>query len=373
MRLGLLLFVVVLAAVYGSAHLPLYHFAVRAFAPSAPWLWTLRAFFAASGLLFLVVRVTPLAWKPLAVWADVWFGTVFIAFTFWLLFLVPTLLWRPHARAFDIAALALTAIAAAVSLVHNALPPQVKVVDLAIPGAPPMTVAHLSDVHLNRWTSPKQVERLADRTLAAKPDLIAITGDLVDERNGGLEFLIPSLRRLRAPLGVWAVPGNHEFYTGLDRAGDLVTRAGFRWMRNERADLPNGWTVAGLDDPAGRGMGMKPAVTPKAFFAGLPPDRPVLFLYHPPRAFDLARAAGVKLQLSGHLHAGQIPPLDAIIFAFFEYPYGLYREGDAYLYTTSGAGTWGPPMRLFVGSEIPVFRINNREGLTARQQVGGDR
>jgi hypothetical protein len=358
MRLGFIIFFVVFVAVYGSAHLPLHHLAVRAFAPSAPWLWALRGLFAASGLLFLLVRATPMAWKPLAVWADVWFGVVFIAFTFWLLFLVPTLLWRPHARAFDIAALALTAIVAAVSLVRGALPPRVKVLDLAVPGVPPMTVAHLSDIHLNRWTSVGRVETIVERTLGMTPDLVAVTGDLVDERDGRLEFLLPVLSRLRAPLGVWTVPGNHEFYSGVDRAGALVERAGFRWLRNERADLPNGWTVAGLDDPAAREMGMKPAATPKEFFAGPPPERPVLFLYHQPRAFDLARAAGVKLQLSGHLHAGQIPPMDAIIFAFFKYPYGLYREGDAFLYVTSGAGYWGPPMRLFVGSEIPVLRIN---------------
>lgn len=360
MRLGFVIFFLVFVAVYGSAHLPLYHLVIRSFAPSAPWMHAIRAFFALSGLLFFLVRFSPLDAKPLALWADAWFGVVFIAFTFWLLLLVPSLIWRPQARTFDIAALVLTGLVAAVSLIHNALPPRVKVVDLAIPGAPPMTVAHLSDIHLNRWTSPGRVERLAERTLAAKPDLIAVTGDLVDERDGGLEFLLPALQRLRAPLGVWAVPGNHEFYTGLDRTGDLVTRAGFRWMRNERADLPNGWTVAGLDDPAAREMGMK-AASPEEFFAGPPSDRPLLFLYHQPRAFDLARAAGVKLQLSGHLHAGQIPPMDAIIFAFFKYPYGLYREGDAFLYTTSGAGFWGPPMRLFVGSEIPVFRINHPE------------
>ncbi len=369
MRLGFALFFLFFVAVYGSAHLPLYHLVTRSFAPSALWIYAIRALFTLSGLLFFFVRFSPLDGKPLAVWADVWFGLVFIAFTFWLLFLVPTLLWRPHARAFDIAALALAGLVAAVSLVHNAVPPRVRTLDLAIPGAPPMTVAHLSDIHLNRWTSPAQVETIVERTLAAEPDLIAITGDLVDERDGGLEFLLPVLSRLQAPMGVWAVPGNHEFYTGLDRAGALVTRAGYRWLRNERADLLNGWTIAGLDDPAARAMGIK-AVSPREFFTGPPSDRPLLFLYHRPLAFDLARAAGVKLQLSGHLHAGQIPPMDAIIFAFFKYPHGLYRKGDAFLYTTSGAGYWGPPMRFLVGAEIPVFRINQREGGKAEKREG---
>jgi len=357
MRLGFILFFLIFVAVYGSAHLPLYHLVTRAFAPASPWVHAVRAFFAVSGLLFFLVRLTPMAWKPLALWADAWFGVVFIALTFWLLLLVPTLIWRPQARGFDVAALALTLFVSIFSLVHNAAPPRVKVLDLAIPGAPPMTVAQLSDIHLNRWTAPARLEAIVERTLGQRPDLIAVTGDLVDERDGTLEFLLPILKRLQAPLGVWAIPGNHEFYTGLDRAADLLTRAGFRWMRNERADLPNGWRLAGLDDPAAREMGTE-APTPEEFFAGPPSDRPLLFLYHRPMAFDLARAAGVKLQLSGHLHAGQIPPMDAIIFLFFKFPFGLYTEGGAFLYTTSGTGYWGPPMRLFVGSEIAVFRIN---------------
>lgn len=350
-------FILIFIAVYGSAHWPLYHLVVRSFAPSTPWSHAVRAFFALSGLLFFLVRFTPLDWKPLAVWADTWFGIVFIAFTAWLLLLAPTLVWRPQARGFDIAALALTTLVSLFALVHNALPPRVKIIDVSIPGAPSMTVAQLSDIHLNRWTAPGRVDTIVERTLAAKPDLVAVTGDLVDERDGGLDFLLPSLQRLRAPLGVWAVPGNHEFYSGVDQAADLTTRAGFRWMRNERTELPNGWTVAGLDDPAAREMRLE-APSPRDFFAGPASERPVLFLYHQPRAFDIARAAGVKLQLSGHLHAGQIPPMDAIIFAFFQYPYGLYDEGGAFLYTTSGGGFWGPPMRLFVGSEIPVIRIN---------------
>ena len=357
MRFAFVIFFFIFIAVYGAAQWPLYHLIVRTFALASPWTHVLKIFFAFSCLLFLLVRSMPGSAKPLAWWADIWFGIVFIAFTFWLLQLIPSWIWKPHARAFDAAALSIAALAAVIALVHGVMMPRLKPISLAIPGAPPMTVVQLSDTHLNRWTTMPRLEKIVEKCLSVKPDLILITGDLVDDRDGALDFLIPPLKKLRAPLGVYAIPGNHEFYTGIPRVADLLQKADIRFMRNEWLDLPNGWVLAGMDDPSAREMG-QPGVKPEDFFKTLPAGKPILLMNHRPLNWDLARAAGVKLQLSGHLHAGQIPPMDAIVFLSFRYPYGLYRQDGAILYTTSGAGYWGPPMRLFVGAEIPVFKIN---------------
>ena len=360
MRLAFIKFFVVFLTIYGSAQWPLYHLVARTFGLVSPWTHGVKVFFVLSSALFLLVRTTPFSWKPLAWWADIWFGVVFIAFSFWLIQLIPALIWRPQARALDAAALVLTALVSVLSLVHGLMLPRPKPIPLSIPGAPPMTVVQLSDIHLNRWTSTDRLESYIRTTLDAKPDLIVITGDLTDERDGRLDFLIPSLRKLKAPLGVYAIPGNHEFYTGLERVADLMQKSGIRFLRNESLDLPNGWILAGIDDPAAREMRL-PYVRPAEFFKTLPQGRPILFMNHRPLDWTAARAAGVNLQLSGHLHAGQIPPMDAIVFMGFKYPYGLYEKDGAYLYTTSGTGFWGPPMRLFVGAEIPVFRINTLE------------
>lgn len=307
MRLGFVIFFFIFIAVYGSAHWPLYHLVTRTFGFGSPWIYFLRVFFALSGLLFLIVRATPLSWKPLAWWADVWFGVVFIGLTFWLLQLLPVLIWKPRARTFDAAALGLTLLAALVSLIHSAMPTRIRPISLTFPGAPPMTVVQLSDLHLNRWISTLRLKKIVKQSLSAKPDLILITGDLVDERSGTLDFFIPALKELRAPLGVYAVPGNHEFYTGIQRAADLLQKADIRFLRNEWLDLPNGWVLAGIDDPASREMGLS-SVKPADFFKTLPAGKPILLMNHRPLAWESARAAGVKLQLSGHLHAGQIPP-----------------------------------------------------------------
>jgi hypothetical protein len=360
MRLAFVIFFLIFITVYGSAHWPLHHLMTRTFALASPWTHWVKAVFALSGSLFFLVRFTPLDWKPLAWWADTWFGVVFIAFTFWLVQVIPALIWKPHARAFDAMALAITALVSVISLAHNVLPPRPKSIHLAIPGAPSMKVVQLSDIHLNRWTSMTGLERVVENTLAANPDLIVITGDLVDERDGSLDFLLPSLQRLRAPLGVYAIPGNHEFYTGIQRAADLLQKAGIRFLRNESVGLPNGWILAGLDDPAAYEMGLA-ASKPEEFFKALPKGKPIVLMNHRPLDWESARRAGVKLQLSGHLHAGQIPPMDAIVFAGFKYPYGLYQKDGDFLYTTSGTGFWGPPMRFIVGAEIPVFNINKRE------------
>jgi len=357
MRLGFVIFFLIFFTVYGSAQWPLYHLIVRVFSLASPWTHVLKVFFAFSSLLFLIVRVTPLNAKTLAWWADVWFGLVFIALTFWCIQLIPASIWRAQARLFDAAALTATVLAVLVSLVHGALLPFVKPMVLRIPDAPPMTVVQLSDIHLNRWSSIPRLEAIVGRALAGRPDLIVITGDLTDERDGNLDFLVPTLLKLKSPMGVYAIPGNHEFYTGIGRAAQIMEKAGIRLLRNEWLDLPNGWVLAGMDDPAAREMGL-PAPKPRDFLASLPKGKPILFLNHRPLNWSDARAAGVNLQLSGHLHAGQIPPMDAIVFLGFGYPFGLYKEGDAFLYTTSGTGYWGPPMRLFVGAEIPFFKIN---------------
>jgi uncharacterized protein len=357
MRFAFVIFFIVFIAVYGSAQWPLYHLIVRTFALASPWTHVLKVFFAFSCILFLLVRIMPGSAKPLAWWADIWFGIVFIALTFWFLQLIPAWIWRSHARAFDAAALAVTALAAVIAIVHGVMMPRVKPIALTFPGVPPMTVVQLSDVHLNRWTPEHRLEGYVAAVMAARPDLILITGDLVDDRDSSLEVFIPSLQKLKAPLGVYAIPGNHEFYTGIPRVTDLLNKAGIRFMRNEWLDLPNGWVLAGIDDPAAREIG-QPGIAPAEFFKTLPSGKPILLMNHRPLEWAQARAAGVKLQLSGHLHAGQIPPMDAIVFLGFRYPYGLYlKDGDA-LYTTSGTGYWGPPMRLFVRAEIPVFKIN---------------
>jgi len=356
-RLGFFIFLFIFLAIYGSAHWAFYALFTKVFTLASPWGHILKGFFAFSGALFLIVRVTPLSWKPLAWWANVWFGIVFIGVTFWLLQALPLLLWKGQGRAYAGTALGLTALISIFSLIHGAFAPRLKPIALDIPGAPSMTVAQISDVHLNRWTSIPLLEGIVDKTMEAKPDLIVITGDLTDERNGELDFLIPSLRKLKAPLGVYAIPGNHEFYTGIQRAADLLQKADIRFLRNEWLDLPNGWVLAGIDDPAAREMSL-PVPKPAEFLATLPKGKSILLMNHRPLDWDAARAAGVKLQLSGHLHAGQIPPMDAIVFLAFKYPCGLYTKGDAFLYTTSGAGFWGPPMRFIIGAEIPVFRIN---------------
>ena len=160
-----------------------------------------------------------------------------------------------------------------------------------------------------------------------------------------------TLKKLKSRHGVFAVTGNHEFYAGINMFMDVAKNSNITVLRNEKITIADSIELAGIDDKAGTrfsevGSDLKLALKNIDF------TKPVILLSHRPDIFNEAEKSGVDLQLSGHLHAGQIPPMDLIVMLAFKYPYGLYRKNGSYLYTTSGTGIWGPPMRLFSRCEI---------------------
>ena len=132
---------------------------------------------------------------------------------------------------------------------------------------------------------------------------------------------------------------------------EIAKNSNITVLRNEKITIADAFELAGIDDKTGRrfsevGSDLNSALKNVDF------TKPVILLSHQPDIFDEAAKLGVDLQLSGHTHAGQIPPMDLIVMLAFKYPYGLYRKNGSYLYTTSGTGIWGPPMRLFSRCEI---------------------
>lgn len=218
-----------------------------------------------------------------------------------------------------------------------------------------LVVAQLTDIHVGPTIGRGFIEDIVRRTNELKPDVIVITGDLVDGSVDDLREHVAPLANLKAPLGVYFVTGNHEYYAGVDEWLPELERLGLRVLRNERVELRRGDDVidlAGIDDhSSGRFGGGHGPNLPRAL-AGRDPNRELLLLAHQPRAIVEAAAMGVGLQLSGHTHGGQIFPWNFMVRLQQPYVAGLHKHGEAQVYVSNGTGYWGPPMRVGFPAEI---------------------
>ena len=207
-------------------------------------------------------------------------------------------------------------------------------------------------------------EHLARRIEALAPDLVAITGDLVDGDAARIADEVAPLAALRAPHGVFFVTGNHDHYSGASEWCDTLAALGIRALRNERIAIggATGFDLVGVDDHRGDLLGPGGEDLERAL-AGRDPARPAVLLAHDPSTFKRACTRGIDLQLSGHTHGGQIWPFGWLVRAAIPFVAGLYRRGGAVLYVSRGTGFWGPPMRLLAPAEITelVLRAPSRD------------
>ncbi|MBK8594992.1 MAG: hypothetical protein IPN83_05280 [Holophagales bacterium] len=185
-----------------------------------------------------------------------------------------------------------------------------------------------------------------------------MTGDLVDSEVGPVGPLVPFLRKLSAPLGVYGVSGNHEYYAGLDRCLAVYEAAGIRTLRDGWVEAAPGLVLTGVDDlTARRQLGLD-GHTLDGTFAGVPKDALVVHLSHSPLLVREAAGRRARLMLSGHTHGGQLWPFTFLSAIPYPFQAGRYEVDGMTLVVSRGTGTWGPPMRLFFRSEIVevVFR-----------------
>jgi predicted MPP superfamily phosphohydrolase len=216
-------------------------------------------------------------------------------------------------------------------------------------------VVQLSDVHLGQILGADFLSRAVAKVNAQNPAMVLITGDLFDGADGNLEHLVAPLKRLVAPQGIYFVTGNHETYLGVQRACAALSTTPVRILTDERVEIA-GLQLIGISYPE-RGHSLRFAEK-MAKVPGFDPAQPSILLYHSPSQIAEAKAAGINLQLSGHVHQGQIFPLQFITRMIFgRYYHGLHTEGDYTLYTSSGVGVWGPTMRTGNHPEIAVIQL----------------
>jgi predicted MPP superfamily phosphohydrolase len=217
-------------------------------------------------------------------------------------------------------------------------------------------IVQLSDLHLGLMYYPGRLQPVLNAVETLKPDVLVSTGDLVDGSMPSIELLATKLHGLKAPLGKFAVTGNHEFYMGLENSQRFIEKAGFQLLRNQSVNAGKYLSIAGIDDPTGAA-----AISPgeMELLAANFPKRFSLLLKHRP-TLTHANHPRFDLQLSGHTHQGQIFPFNLLIGLIYPIHCGLHRLEEAkpaHLYVSRGTGTWGPPIRLLAPPEITVIDL----------------
>ena len=245
----------------------------------------------------------------------------------------------------------------------------VREVDASIPGLPVefdgLSIAQVSDLHVGPHTSRRFLNRVVRAVRELTPDVIAVTGDLVDDRAEDVATYAEALGELDAPLGVFMIAGNHDVYAGWDSVEHRLRKdVPARLLLNEAHIIRRGdatLVLAGTGDPAGGRRGQSRAAPDvERTLAGAPNGATIVALAHNPALWPALAQRGVALTLSGHTHWGQLamPSLGwSLASPFLKHAMGAYRDNDALLYINPGTGYWGIPFRLGALPEVTLVRL----------------
>jgi len=349
-----------------------------------------RWFFGALGIVLVLamplIRLLPSSVAMMTAWvAYVWMGVVFLLLCVLIALepfqLIAYLMERSRRgdrhtprdvsrRRFIGSGVAITAVASAtggsIVGVANARAPS-RTSHIGVPmrnvreGLRGLRIVHLTDIHVGPTVGYTYVRDVVTRTNALSPDIIVITGDLVDDAVDHLRDAVDPLRELRAAHGVYFVTGNHEYYAGATAWMAYLPELGIRVLRNEHVTIErNGERlhIVGIDDYTAHQFTDGHGADIDAAVAGCDPDVPTILLAHQPVQVSEAARAGIDLQLSGHTHGGQIRPFDFLVPLAQPYVHGLHKHTErTWIYVSRGTGYWGPPMRLGAPSEIAVVEF----------------
>jgi len=219
-----------------------------------------------------------------------------------------------------------------------------------------VTIAQISDLHLGVMLGDEFLDRVIARLREIRPDIIVATGDIVDGQGDDFNELARHFLACKPPRGAYAVTGNHEYFAGLENSIGFLRSAGFTVLRGESAKA-GGIIIVGVDDPAGDMRGLGARMDNKKALASITQDDYVVLLKHQP---VVDKEIPFDLQLSGHVHGGQIFPFGLLTRLTYGVRTGLTQlSGGQLLYVSRGAGTWGPPIRLFAAPEITLITIES--------------
>jgi hypothetical protein len=367
-RQGLAAFVVIIQSVLFLAHYFLYQTWTFAIGNNASALWLrvalgiLSVSFVSASLLAFRYTNAPLRafYRAAAVWLGCLTFFVAAAACAWIIFAIAR--FSGLSLNFHRTVEALFCAAAAIGLyaVVNASWTRITRTTVRLANLPAAwrgrKAALISDIHLGHVRNAGFLRRMVAKILREKPDAIFIAGDLYDGTAIDAAEAAEPLNNLKAPHGVYFVAGNHEQFGDDSKYLRAISDAGVRVLHNEKV-VANGLQIVGVPYRHAAHDGSLASVL-RAI--GLDRERASILLIHAPDRPEVAEAAGVSLQLSGHTHLGQFIPWSWMARRIYkQFVYGLSRIGQMQVFTSSGAGTWGPPLRLGSNPEIVVLEFES--------------
>lgn len=223
--------------------------------------------------------------------------------------------------------------------------------------AKPLRIVAVSDLHLGYTISEKELTEWVGCINAEKPDVVLIGGDLIDNALRPLMryALYKKLRELRAPMGVYGCPGNHEFLSGIEKSAAFYEKAGIVLLRDSVAELEN-VRIIGRDDCSN-----KSRKSLREIERNSEKRKFTILLDHQPHNLDDAVSEQIDFQFSGHTHRGQIFPFSLITDNIYELSHGYLKKGNSHFYVSSGLGIWGGKFRIGTQSEYVVIEVAGRK------------
>lgn len=288
-------------------------------------------------------------------WAFLWFSIIMLVMAVQLI-LLAFKISLPFTM-FGLWVFLASLLVAGISLYNGLGAPKMKPIQIVSPtlNTESFKIAQISDSHLGTGLNPKRLQKAVDEINKFNPDIIVFTGDIFEHTIEHEQAYIDILSTLNPPYGKFGVLGNHEYYGGVNDNIAMWEKAGIKPLLNSAQDL-GPLNIIGVND-------IRTTRISKEDFTQLlkkqTMDKFNLLLSHAPLYFEEAAANKVNLMLSGHTHNGQLWPFKYLTRLQFKNTYGLYKQGEGYLYVTSGMFYWGPPMRFLTNNEVPLITIKN--------------
>lgn len=222
-----------------------------------------------------------------------------------------------------------------------------------------INIVAASDLHLSPIDGERLLSKIIDKMESLNPDIILLSGDIVDDKAEILEQrkIGESFKRLNPKYGIYTVNGNHEFINGVDASVEYAEHLGIKVLRDVYELIDSSFYIIGREDSTMFQFTGKRRKSLKQIIETIETNYPMILLDHTPYKLEEAQKNNIALQLSGHTHHGQIWPANIITNMIYEISWGYKKKGDTHYYVTSGAGTWGPPVRTGSKSEVVNIKI----------------